>query len=143
MRIRRVLVYLKRIHELLFNKGDSLDFKVVRRGENVMVDNVLKKILNISPSKEVLLWNHHNEKLIMNHIGEYEVRDVGDTCRMVLKFPNFDGEPLRYYAWEGIVPEDDNQNIKLGIRRIPPEYSYGILTGKGIHKMVLVEKYRE
>jgi hypothetical protein len=144
MGIRRVFVYLRRIHELLFDKGDSLDFTVVKYGEKRMVDKVLRSVLGIHPTKEVRLYRQTNVNSLIDYIGGYEHREVGDTCRMVLKFQNFDGEPLRYYAWEGIVPEDDDYTgYKLGIVRITPEDKYGIITGRGILKMVLIEKCRE
>lgn len=144
MNIRRVILNLKRIHELLFDKGDSVDFTVVKRGENIRVDSVFKKILGIPPYREVRLYVQEDVNALIDYIGEYEPREIGDTCRMVLKFNFFADEPLKYYAWEGIVPsDDDHTGARLGISRIRPEDKYGIITGRGIFKMVLTEKFRE
>ena len=143
MGIRRVILHLKRTHELLFKKGDSMDFTIVKRGENIRIDGVLEKILGIPPYKEVRLYEQQDVNALIDYVGEYEHREIGDTCKMILKFNFFVGEPLKYYAWEGIVPRDDCNSYMLGISRIRPEERFGIVTGRGILKMVLIEKYRE
>jgi hypothetical protein len=136
---KSLLLFIKK---LLNKKGDCKVFTLVKAGENYRVDRVLREILRIPVKTDVFICTQPDLTLLMNYVGEFERRHVGDTCRMILKFQHFDKEPLKYYAWEGIV-QDDGAGFGLGIYRIWPEEDFGIITGRGVLKTVLIEKCRK
>jgi hypothetical protein len=133
---------LKLIQKRLNKRGESTVFTVVKHGENLTIDRVLREILRIPVKSTVFICTQGDSNAHIDFIGGFERRDVGDTCRMILKFELFGGEALKYYAWEGIVP-DDGAGFGMGIYRVWPYENFGIVTGRGVFKTVLIEKYRQ
>jgi len=122
-------------------EGEQCRIVVLSMENNWKAKRMFHKVLRV-PEKVPIHIYEGEDNWVLNHLGGYEPRMSGDTCRMYMRFATFyDNEPKSFF-WEGIVPSNKFLR-KAGFKHTNPEELdyYGLVTGAANVRMVLTEKY--
>lgn len=139
---RRLGILLLRVGlKKVDREGEQYRYAVLSMDSNWKAKKMFHGVLRV-PDKVPIHVYEGEDNWILNHLGGYEERMSGDTCRMYMRFTSFYDEEPKSFFWEGFVPSERFLR-NAGFKYANPEDLdyYGLVTGAANVRMVLMEKY--
>lgn len=141
---RRLGILLVRLgRKKVDEEGEQCRIAVLSMDGNWKAKRMFHKVLRV-PEKVPIHVYEGEDSWVLGHLGGYEPRMSGDTCRMYMRFASFYDEEPKSFIWEGVVPSKRFLR-NAGFKYTSPEELdyYGLVTGAANVRMVLIEKFSQ